>query len=175
MRKRDLKLAAFIVAAGTTLFLIPFIIPLAWMIPMTLWIWRAYKLEKRITPRFITCATIFMINPVISIILLYSENAYTRRKWIYYMALIETIFFGLLLIPLAWMIPLTIRYYKASNAEYNPTILFKVLSMIFFTPFPLPIPLGVVKGILLLTETIEPDCEDEPVYMLENNKPLQVE
>ena len=173
MKKRDLKLAAFIVSAGTTLFLMPLIIHLAWMIPMTVHIWKAYKKELRITPRFIICATIFLFNPVISILLLYSENSYTRRKWIYYMALLETIICGLFIFPLAWMIPMTIRYYRASNAEYNPGLAFKILTILFFGPLPLT--LGWIKGILLLTETIEPPCEDEPVYLIENNKAPRLE
>ena len=143
MKKRDLKLAAFIVSAGTCLFLLPTIFPLAWMIPMTINMWFAYQKDKRVTPKFITCATIFMLNPIISILLLYSENAYTRRKWIYNMALIETIVFGILLFPLAWMIPMTIRYYRASTGEYNPGLTFKILTIIFFGPLPLSF--GIIK------------------------------
>ena len=173
MKKRDLKLAAFIVSAGTTLFFIPLIFPLAWMIPMTVHIWKAYKKELRITPRFIICATIFLINPVISILLLFSENYYTRRKWIYYIALLETIVFGLLIFPLAWMIPMTIRYYRASNGEYNPGLAFKIVTILFFGPLPLT--LGYVKGLLLLTERVEPPCEDEPVYLIENDKAPRLE
>ncbi len=166
MKRKNLKLIAFAVAVVTTVILGAFPITLFWMIPMTLTIYRAYKKEKRITPRFIACATIFMINPVISILLLYSENVYTRRKWIYYIALSETILFGILLFPLAWMIPMTVRYYRASNAEYNPGIAFKIVTIIFFGP--LPMTLGYLKGVLLFTEKIEPEIEVGPTYLIEN-------
>ncbi len=147
---QKLKFIAFIVACCTCVFLLPAIISLAWMIPMTLKIFFSARDNKRITPAFIILATIFMINPAITVLLLYSENIYTRRKWIYYAALIETIVFGILLFPLAWMIPMTIRYYKFSNAEMEPSLAYKICTIIFFGPLPLT--LGYLKGILFLTE-----------------------
>ena len=131
MKKRDLKLAAFIVSAGTTLFLMPLIIHLAWMIPMTVHIWKAYKKELRITPRFIICSTIFLFNPVISILLLYSENKFTRRRWAYYCAIFADICSAIFVIPLAWMIPFTVKLNKTTSAEWEPTIAFKICYLIF--------------------------------------------
>ena len=149
MKNSPFKLIAFIIAVLTTVFFGPLILPLAWMIPMTLYIYHAYKENKRVSPQFIISTTIFMVNPAITVFLLLSENLYTRRKWIYYASLVDTILMGPLLIPLIWMIPLVTRLYKASNAEYEPNLAFRIAILILFGYLPTTF---VLKGVLLLIE-----------------------
>lgn len=155
MRKK-LKLIAYIISLVTTviigIFSIPTLcFPLIWMVPMTIAIKVAYDNDKRLTPGFIVWASLLLSNPAIAILLLYSENKWTRRRWCYLIALISTIIFGIFLLPLAWMIPFTTKLNKMSSAELEPTLPFKICLLIFFGPIPLTI--GVLMGILYLTET----------------------
>ena len=158
MKSRNLKLAAFIVGCVWCVVLAPYIIPLAWMIPFTVHIFKAWKHNRRIGPGFIFFATFLMLNIAIGVLLLYSENIYTRRRFIYYAALFETIVCGIFLYPLAYMIPFTVKYHHYSLGEKNPGIAPKILTIIFFGP--LPFTLGILKGILYFTERRQ---EIEPV------------
>ncbi len=149
------KLAAFIVALVTTIIVglltIPaFCFPLVWMLPLTFSILYKYKKERRASPAYIMWITILMVNPAIAILLLTSENKYTRRRWCYDFALLQTILCGVLILPLAWMIPFTVKLNKASSAEWDPTTGFKVCLLIFFGPVPLSG--GKVMSVLLFTE-----------------------
>ena len=153
--RRKVKLAAFIVSLVTTIlvgiFTIPFLcVPLLWMVPMTIIIYIAYEHEKRLSPGFIFWVSFLMFNPTIPILLLYSENKFTRRRWAYYCAIFAVICSAIFVIPLAWMIPFTVKLNKTTSAEWEPTIAFKICYLIFFGPVPLTA--GLVSGILLLTE-----------------------
>ncbi|MDO4841964.1 MAG: zinc ribbon domain-containing protein [Phoenicibacter congonensis] len=62
MTKTDenLRLAAFVVAVVTTVCAGFFIIPLAWMIPMTVHTWKIYKGERANTVCFGVCSLLFL-------------------------------------------------------------------------------------------------------------------
>lgn len=59
------------------------------------------------------------------------------------LCLITTISSGVFLIPLAWMIPMTVYIYKAMNDEVELTVGFNVCVLLF---------VNTVAGILLLCE-----------------------
>lgn len=68
-----LRLVAFIMNLLTTISVGWLLIPLAWMIPMTVISWGIYKRTKRNTTAFAVCTLIFM-NVVSGILLLVSKR-----------------------------------------------------------------------------------------------------
>ena len=167
MKKNKLKFAAYIVALVTTILVgimtIPVIcFPLAWMIPLTITILFMSEGNKRASPSFIFWVGILLFNPAISILLLYSENKYTRRRWAYYYAILFDVLCGLFLIPLAWMIPFTVKLNKASSEEYNPSVAFKVCLTLFFGIIPLTF--GVLPGVIYFTEGKKKDYSLDFIY-----------
>lgn len=65
------------------------------------------------------------------------------KKVSFVFSLIATISYAILLIPLAWMIPMTIKIYKAVKGEENLSTGFKVCVLIFNNLF---------SGIFLLAD-----------------------
>ncbi len=70
---RTLRLVAFILSVLTTVACAMFIIPLAWMIPMTVHTWGIYQGNKNNTVAFGVCTLIFL-NLVSGILLLVSTK-----------------------------------------------------------------------------------------------------
>ncbi len=70
---RTLRLIAFILNVITTVFCGIFIIPLAWMIPMTVRSWSIYKGKKPNTVAFGVCTLIFL-DLIAGILLLCSKK-----------------------------------------------------------------------------------------------------
>ncbi len=68
----------------------------------------------------------------------------------YILMIISTVFLAILIIPMAWMIPMTIRT-KAKIEGEHPTIALGVCAILFCGP------LGIAAGILLLIAN-EKDC-----------------
>lgn len=65
----------------------------------------------------------------------------TLRLIAFIFAILSTIGLAILIIPLAWLIPMTIHTYKIYKGEKNNTIAFGVCTLIF---------LNLVSGVLLL-------------------------
>ena len=65
------------------------------------------------------------------------------KKFAFVFSLIATISEGILIIPLAWMIPMTIMIYKASKGERELSLGFKICTLIFN---------NIISGILLLVD-----------------------
>lgn len=73
--ERDCKLflIAFIFALISTILMAPFVIPLCWMIPMTVRCWRIYSIKDLNTVTFGVCS-LFFLNPITGILLLVCEK-----------------------------------------------------------------------------------------------------
>lgn len=65
------------------------------------------------------------------------------KKVAFIFSLIATIMYGISVIPLAWMIPMTVKIYKADKEGLELTLGFKICTLIFN---------NVVSGILLLID-----------------------
>ena len=65
------------------------------------------------------------------------------KKAAFIFSLFATIVFGFGIIPLAWMIPMTIMIYKYSKNERELSLAFKICTLIFN---------NVVSGVLLLID-----------------------
>ena len=70
---RNLRLAAFVLNVLSTIGACWLIIPLAWMIPMTVHSWRLYQGERRNTTGFAVCDLIFC-SVIAGILLLISQR-----------------------------------------------------------------------------------------------------
>jgi hypothetical protein len=67
------------------------------------------------------------------------------RQASYILMIVQTVLFSFLLLPLAWMIPMTLAAKKAQT-DGQPHIALGLCAIIF------ALPLGLVAGILLLVE-----------------------
>ena len=76
-----------------------------------------------------------------------SDKDHTLRLIAFIFALINTIAAGIVIIPLAWMIPMTVHTYRVYKGMKANTIAFGVCSLIF---------LNLISGILLLCS--KKDC-----------------
>lgn len=70
-----------------------------------------------------------------------SDNDKTMRLIAFIFSLLSTISVGWLLIPLAWMVPMTVIAYGIYKGTKHNTVAFGVCTLIFVSP---------VSGILLL-------------------------
>lgn len=70
-----------------------------------------------------------------------SDSDRTLRLIAFILNIISTVGMGILIIPLAWMIPMTVRSWGIYKGEKPNTVAFDVCTLIF---------MGIVSGILLL-------------------------
>lgn len=68
-----MKLAAFILCLLSTIGLGIFLIPLAWCIPMTIKVYKAYKGEETLTTGFNVCVLLF-VDLIAGILLLVDDE-----------------------------------------------------------------------------------------------------
>ena len=140
--KQQIKKAAFITALIATIIEGLAIIPLAWMIPFTIKIKKAADNDEHLSVLFLVFYALLSCDPITTTLLVLSEDKETRYQYLFINAIISCVTAGSLLIPLAWMIPLTIKMYKATQGEkLTPTI--RVLWFIF---------MSTIYGAVLLIE-----------------------
>lgn len=74
-----MKLAAFILCILNTVSYGVLIIPLAWCIPMTIWVYQAYKGERELSVGFKVCVLLF-VSMIAGILLLCDDEVNKTQK-----------------------------------------------------------------------------------------------
>ena len=134
--RKDLLKAAWIVSLIWTIFLGLYIIPLAWMIPFNVMIYKAYKEEKEPSGVFVFLYAIFSGDSISATLMVLAEGKLQRRLYVYACAVFNTIVMGALLVPLAWMIPMTLKLRKYVVSGEDMSVAFRILYYLFmFHPF----------------------------------------
>lgn len=141
--KNQMRKAAWIVSLVWTIFNGLFIIPLAWMIPMNVMLYKAYKEDRPVSPLFMVLYAIFCYDMLTTTILLCSSDRAGRRTYIKVMAVVSTVLAGSTIIPLAWMIPMTVAFWKHADDEEALPVAFGVCWFLFFNS---------TEGIFMLVE-----------------------
>ena len=116
--KQKLLKGAWVYSLIMTICLGLLIIPLCWMIPMNVVIYKAYKNNQKLSIPFTICYSIFCMDPmVVPFVALAVMDKKERHQYLFIWGVVDCILLGSGLIPLIWMIPLTINMYKAAKED----------------------------------------------------------
>ena len=148
--KQKLLKASWIYGLIITIISGLLIIPLCWTIPMNVHLYKCYKENKTPGIAYTICYAFFVEGMVAPWIFLALMDKKVRHQYMFIVALINCILIGSSLIPLIWMIPLTINMYKDAYEDQpvGPYTKFFWLAL-----------MNVSQGVMLLVE----DSLDEKV------------
>ena len=120
---------------------------LAWCLPMTIIYWKKVNRGEQVSTAFKICTLLF-VNTMSRIMMLIdnsqNSNAPLRTLTKVYM-IISTVVCGCLTfgLSLAWMLPMTIIYFKKVNRGEPVSTAFKVCTLLF---------VGIQSGIMMLVD-----------------------
>ncbi len=142
MRQKLLKFA-WVYGLICTIIMGFLILPLAWMIPMNVHVYKAYKEDKKVGIVFAYFYALLcdpLVGPWIFLSIMDKKE---RHTYFFVSGVLGCIAAGSSLVPLAWMIPLTVKMYHSMNEDQPMGPYAKVFWLLL---------MSVPQGVMLLTE-----------------------